>query len=135
MKVHVEFDVSDGREDQFLAALKNVTDIDQLTGCVGYRAGDEVTRRSQLIAFTEAMELKLRKNDHKDGWRTKHIDALKALMLLEVEEFKVAYEYFAVKEGRPELVDIANFALICWDRLGMLDQDAPVKPQVNDAGK
>lgn len=129
-KIHVEFEVSEGREADFIAALEQIDkNVGFGGGCVGWRAGDEVTIRQQLRLFVEAMEQKLRKNDHKTGWRELPVEALFRQLLLEIEEFKVAYEFFSPKDQRPELVDIANFALIVWDRLGMLDQDLPIGVQ------
>lgn len=81
--------------------------------------------RDPLVEFARLMETKLRKNDHKTSWRDQPIEALFRLLMLEVEEFRVADEFFNVAEARNELVDIANFALILHDRLGMIDQDKP----------
>ncbi len=80
--------------------------------------------RPPLARFAALMEQKLRKNDHKNalGWHRQPIEALQRLMLLEIEEFKVADEFYPVERAREELVDIANFALILHDRLGILDQ-------------
>lgn len=73
--------------------------------------------RPEVAEFALAMEAKLRKNDGKTHWREKPIEALKRLMLLEVEEFKVAHEFFDASEAMKELVDIANYALILRDRI------------------
>jgi hypothetical protein len=78
--------------------------------------------RDTLNKFALLMEAKLRKNDHKTTWREKPVEALFKLMLLEVEEFKVAHEFFSADEARTELVDIANFAMMLHDRLGMGDR-------------
>lgn len=128
-KVVVEFSVKD--RDAFLAALQTATSYNggMRDLVIGYRADDHVQRRSALETFANQMEIKLRKNDHKTGWREKPIEALFKLLLLEVEEFKVAYDYFTVGEARPELVDIANFALIVSDRLSLLDQGRNAKEQ------
>lgn len=77
--------------------------------------------RTPLLTFACLMEQKLRKNDHKTGWRHLPVEALLRLMLLELEEFKVADEFFCVEEAQHELVDVANFAMMLHDRLGMLD--------------
>jgi hypothetical protein len=82
----------------------------------------EVIFRDALARFAYQMETVLRKHDHKTGWRERPVEALVALMNLEHEEFKIALEFFEVEDVRGELVDIANFAMIIWDRLGMLDQ-------------
>lgn len=87
----------------------------------------EPTPRPVLLQFAAAMETKLRKNDHKTSWRTLPVEALRRLLQIEMEEFKVAMEFLSVAEARNELTDIANFALILWDRLGLEDQKAKVQ--------
>lgn len=129
-RVNVEFTVTN--KEHFLDWLHKA---EQECGFVlGFRADDEgLDKRAALRAFVDQMEHKLRKNEHKSNWRTKPIDALLKLMLLEIEEFKVAHEFFAVSESRPELVDIANFALMLHDRLGMFDQQQVAGGQVRKA--
>jgi hypothetical protein len=78
-----------------------------------------VDARKEVANFAELMEKKLRKNDHKTGWRELPIEALRRLMMLEVEEYNVAREFFGPEEARSELVDIANFAMMLHDRLGV----------------
>lgn len=77
------------------------------------------TIRPVLTNFAIAMEEKLQKNDHKSGWRTLPVEALFKLLMIELEEFKVAHEFFGANEARKELVDIANFCMMLHDRLGM----------------
>lgn len=84
--------------------------------------GEIVSIRDPLVAFTVLMEHKLRKNDHKTGWRHLPIEALRRLMMLEVEEYNVAREFFGLEEARKELVDVANFAMMLHDRLGLEDR-------------
>jgi len=119
-KIIVEFTVTRRAafEEELAKATYNMTTI------VGYRAGDQVDRRSALQSFSDRMELKLRKNDHKTSWRVLPIEALKRLLLVEIEEFKVALEFLSATEARNEAVDIANFALILDDRLGMMPDQA-----------
>lgn len=78
-----------------------------------------VAVRPVLQQFAEAMEAKLRKNDHKSGWRQLPIEALFKLLMVEIEEFKIAHEFFGKDEARKELVDMANFCMMVWDRLSM----------------
>lgn len=78
--------------------------------------------RGPLAEFALSMEKKLRKNDHKTGWGKLPVEALMRQLLLEIEEYKVAAEFLTVEEARDELVDVANFAMIMWDRLSTLDQ-------------
>lgn len=130
VKVHVEFTVTD--RDKFMDWLKTASEganSQEGSVVIGYRADDQVQRRQALALFVDQMETKLRKNDHKTTWREKPIQALVDLMLLELEEFKVAHTHFMVGESRPELVDVANFAMIVWDRLGMVNQDLPFHVQ------
>ena len=95
-------------------------------GCPGgatLKSGRYVDLRPVLRQFAGAMEVKLRKNDHKTAWRNLPVEALFRQLLIELEEFKVADEFLAVANAREELVDLSNFCLILHDRLGMLDQD------------
>lgn len=75
--------------------------------------------REPLFQFALSMETKLRKNDHKKGWRDLPVEALFKLLMIEIEEFKVAHEFFEPDVAQNELVDIANFAMMLYDRLGM----------------
>ena len=75
--------------------------------------------RSVLYNFMWQMEYKLKKNDHKSGWRDLPIEALFKMLMLEIEEFKIAHEFFGIEEARKELVDVSNFCMILHDRLGM----------------
>lgn len=133
MKIHVEFDVIDGKYDEFIASLQKWDISANWNNCVlGYRADDQVQRREALTKFVDQMELKLRRNEHKRNWRDKPIEALFKLLLLEVEEYKVAQEFFTVGEAKGELVDVANFAMMVWDRLNLMDQDRNAREQQTD---
>jgi len=121
-RVVVEFQVTD--KNKFMAALQQWDDqSDGDNGCVSFRADDYVSKRQALVAFVDAMELTLRRHEHKTTWRERPIEALIKLMMLEIEEFRISHDFFEVKESRKELVDIGNYAMILWDRLGMLNQD------------
>ncbi len=75
------------------------------------------------------MEKKLRKNDHKSSWRDLPVEALFKLLMIEIEEYRVAHDYFTVAEARNELVDVGNYALILWDRLSVLPQGEKISGQ------
>jgi len=75
--------------------------------------------RPVLTDFAELMEAKLKKNDHKTSWAELPVEALFRLLMVEIEEFKIAHEFLGRDEARNELIDIANFCLILHDRLGM----------------
>ena len=134
-KINIEFTLREGSRERFLQSLQEVDGGDTLQGCLGYRADDQVQRREALTKFVDAMEMKLRKNEHKTTWRKQPIEALFRLLLLEVEEFKIADEFFTVAEARNELVDVSNFALILYDRLGMIKQDENRSAQQNGRPK
>jgi hypothetical protein len=126
-KVIVEFEVND--REKFLKQLQGLDEGEFLTTCSGFRADDALDKRVPLKVFADAMEVKLRKNDHKRGWRELPIEALMRLMLIEVEELKCAVEFLDVKEAQAESVDVSNYCMMIHDRLGMLDRDRPLKGQ------
>lgn len=129
-RVHVEFEIRDGRRDEFLAALQKWDEVENQT--VGFRADDQVQRREALTKFVVEMELVLRRHDHKTSWRDRPVTALIQLMLLELKEFEIAFEHFEIKEARKELVDLSNYALIVYDRLGLLDVERNFHTQRKD---
>lgn len=133
-KVHVEFTVSHGRRDDFLNALQDWdTARPKHDFIIGWRADDFVQRREALTQFVDEMELVLRRHDSKKTWRERPVTALIQLMLLELKEFEIAFEHFEVKEARKELVDLSNYALIVYDRLGLLDVERNYHVQQADA--
>ncbi len=86
-----------------------------------------VPLRPVLAKFAEAMEIKLRKNDDKTGWRELPIEAIKKLLYIEFQELEVAIEFLSTKEAMKECVDLANFALILHDRLSMEEDNGASK--------
>lgn len=76
--------------------------------------------RPVLADFVALMEAKLRKNDHKTSWTHLPVEALFRLLMLEIEEFKVAQEFLGPDEAMNELVDVANYCMILHDRLKKL---------------
>jgi NTP pyrophosphatase (non-canonical NTP hydrolase) len=76
----------------------------------------------QLLPFVKAMDEVLCKNDHKGGWQDCDIEYLRHRLMEEIGE------YFACVEGadgwdeekkkqkQKELIDVANFCLMLWDR-------------------
>lgn len=73
--------------------------------------------RKEVLEFAIAMEAKLRKNDHKTGWKDQPIEAHIKLLRIEMMEFDVALEFLGDGEACKECVDLANFALIIRDKL------------------
>lgn len=114
-RVVIEFEVHNA--DRFKQALQAWDE--NTPHALGYRIDEGVAKREALRRFCDQMELKLRKNDHKTGWRDLPIEALFELMMLEISEFKLAIRYLTVREALKELPDIANFAMMLWDRIGI----------------
>jgi len=79
--------------------------------------GVAVLVRPEVAEFAVALELKLRKNDHKCSWKEQPIEAHIKLLEIELMEFKVALKFLGDEEAAKECVDIANFALIIRDKL------------------
>ena len=84
--------------------------------------------RREVLRFTDAMESILQKNDYKGGWQDCNIQFLRARLIEELGEYfarvAINIEYEATKPldrrdkelEQKELVDIANFAMMLWDR-------------------
>ncbi len=73
--------------------------------------------RPEVVEFAAMMELKLRKNDHKTGWKDQPIEAHLKLLNIEMMELEVALEFLTFEDACKELVDIANFAMIIRNKL------------------
>lgn len=80
--------------------------------------------RHEVGEFVIAMEQKLRKNDHKTGWKDQPIEAHLQLLNIEMMELKVALEFLTFDDACKELVDIANFAMIIRNKLMTQGKDA-----------
>lgn len=69
------------------------------------------------------MELKLQARDHKhpDGWLAYSLDQLHQKLEDELAEYAVALVNHDYDDIRDELVDIANVAMMLWDKCAQLD--------------
>jgi len=93
--------------------------------------------RPEVQAFAESMERKLRKNEHKGGWKN---EKPAALFIRAAEEFKEADEAVSLFlfDGRnglsvdatgslermmDELVDVSNFLMMVADVCGGLEHE------------
>jgi NTP pyrophosphatase (non-canonical NTP hydrolase) len=78
----------------------------------------------QLIPFIKAMDEVLCKNDHKGGWQDCDIQYLRARLVEEMGEYFAwasrgspsSLSEAEYKQSNKELIDIANFCLMLWDR-------------------
>ena len=80
--------------------------------------------RKQVANFAEAMEVKLKQNDHKEHWSEESIDSLYDMLVEEKEELRkeLAFAYrdpddFDIEQAQEEAIDVANFAMMIWDNL------------------
>lgn len=72
--------------------------------------------RDEILQFAEAMEYKLRKNDHKGGWIENHYDLKWLVSKLdeEVQELKDALDNETAQDAELEAADVANFSLMVY---------------------
>lgn len=85
----------------------------------------KVSPRKELMAFARAMEVVLRQNDWKQGWQNDSPKALSDRIWDEIREMEVAIVNYhkncaQARDVQKELVDIANFCMMTWDRLESL---------------
>lgn len=84
-----------------------------------------ITPRPALMVFARAMERVLRQNDWKRGWEADTPTALTDRVWDEAREMEVAMamyrkNYAQASDVQKELVDIANFCMMAWDRFESL---------------
>lgn len=70
--------------------------------------------RQSVRQFAQAMELKLRKNDHKGGWENCSDEYLIANIVSETAEL-LHDRADGLTESGDEAVDIANYAMMYFD--------------------
>lgn len=73
--------------------------------------------REELADFALAMEAKLSANDHKAHWRAVDISYLFHRLHQELNELETAHEQMIAADVRAEAVDVANFAMMIFDRI------------------
>lgn len=78
-----------------------------------------------VLEFAKAMDDILTKNDYKGGWQDCDIEYLQARLVEEMGEYfrsvAICNDYYRTyAKDKPivckELLDIANFAMMLWDR-------------------
>lgn len=82
----------------------------------------ELTIRPEVAAFAQAMEEKLRQNDHKTHWREYPVGNLMGWMVEKTDELRreVYSERPDSERVKQEAADVANFALMIADVMGGL---------------
>ena len=79
-------------------------------------------KHPQVIAFAKAMDDVLCNNDHKGGWQNCDINYLRFRLVEEMGEYFAwvngddGWKEEKIKQMKKELLDIANYALMLWDR-------------------
>jgi NTP pyrophosphatase (non-canonical NTP hydrolase) len=80
--------------------------------------------RDEIDHFAQAMEYKLKRNDHKGGWEGADVSGLLDKLTEEVEELKEAIKNGNRYEITMEAADIANYSLmIAWNTTGRFGRD------------
>ena len=70
--------------------------------------------RKAVKQFAESMEERLKENDYKGGWEDCSLAYLEARLVEELGEY---YGAKAMGDTAPEeMVDIANFAMMVWEK-------------------
>lgn len=83
--------------------------------------------RKAVRKFSDFMESKLRKNDHRDGWSHSSNEFLLSRLQAEVDEL-----HESVRQHDPPMIiaqeaaDVANFAMMLADNAGALKPDYPL---------
>lgn len=85
----------------------------------------KIVPRKEVMAFALAMEVILRQNDWKHGWKEDLPSALVDRIWDEIREMEVAFSNYQKCRALPEdvqkeFVDIANFCMMAWDRIEAL---------------
>lgn len=123
---------SPARQDQGIAVLRG--------GGTPHEEKPWMSRwRPEVAAFADAMETKLRANEHKGGWKYMHPHDLLDRLREETRELKIAADIACVRMAeRPDLpdharvyvdrvrgeaADVANFAMMIADVCGALRKD------------
>lgn len=78
------------------------------------------TIRKEVLEFADAMEVKLRKNDFKQGWHSLSYDRLFKLLQGEMKELEDALLNgcsFGTEDILDECVDVGNFAMMIFNRI------------------
>ena len=71
--------------------------------------------RNEVVVFADAMEAKLKKNDHKPHWKAMGLQYLSMRLTQEREELRRAVERGNPDEVLEEAADVANFAMMIAD--------------------
>lgn len=82
----------------------------------------KIVPRIEVRAFAKAMEEVLRQNDFKHGWKGDSPQALVDRIWDEIRELEPVMVNYSkncaqLEDVQKELVDIANFCMMTWDRL------------------
>lgn len=80
----------------------------------------ELKLRPEVRRFSEVMERRLRKHDHKGGWKDCDYSYLTRRLQEEIDELHVAVQCKSLELIPEEAADVANFAMMIADVFGGL---------------
>lgn len=79
-------------------------------------------KHKQVITFAKAMDVIPCENDYKGGWKKCPMEYLRNRLIEEVGEYfawvngEDGWKEEKINRQKKELIDIANFVLMLWDR-------------------
>lgn len=76
-----------------------------------------LTLRQSVATFAQAMEEKLRENDHKGGWKKCDMQYLSMRLTQEREELRRAVERGNPEEVLREAADVANYCMMIAENI------------------
>jgi NTP pyrophosphatase (non-canonical NTP hydrolase) len=94
-------------------------------------AGGASRWRPEVVWFADAMERKLRENDHKRHWLTLGMQTLSMRLTQEREELRDAVASGSAAETLAEAADVANFAMMIADKVRKEALPPGVKEDLN----
>jgi len=77
---------------------------------------DAQEMRPPLASFANYMEAVLKENDHRGGWNTIEVDELFRRLEVQTQRLGKAMPIGQLYNIRKECADIANFAMMIYDR-------------------
>ena len=84
------------------------------------KVGDDLRLRPAVQLFAYAMEIKLRENEHKGGWKWCDTSYLKNRLMEEVKEWGKNNDFM-------EMADVANFAMMIFMKQARSNSDEHLK--------
>lgn len=109
----IDQEYTDESSDGYVDITKAIEDAKLAIGNT-----EEIKVRNSVDWFAKQMERKLKKNDHKGGWKRCELQYLSMRLTQERKELTEAIASKDTQKIIDECADIANFALMIADKFG-----------------